>query len=296
MKKEIWRKCMSKSILIIDDEQNIINALRRALICEDFELQSETDSSKALKLIDENNFDVIICDQKMAGLTGTDILEYCSRISPGTIRILITGYSDINVLADAINKCKIHHYLTKPWDNKNLIDVIKKSLLEKENNENREELVNYIWHNKQHFETIVKNLNSIDNLSLNRKVLKNKEIISHKNSIKISVKKDDSIILLNPSEIYYLTARKGKVFIITQNDSFYSWDSMNSWEQKLKELNFFRCHRSYIVNVDKIKEITPWFNDTYNLKLKDIPDKIYSSKTFTKYLKNRFNIDSKEAT
>ena len=281
--------------MLIDDEQNIINALRRALISEDFELHCETDPFQAQKLIKKSYFDVIVCDQKMTGLTGTDILEYCSRISPYSVRILITGYSDIDVLTDAINKSKIHHYLTKPLDCKNLTGIIKKYLSEKEKNDAKEHLVNYIRSQKEHLEGIIKCLDSLSGLP-EKDDAKSKETEGRKNTGKITVKKDDSIVLLDPSEIYYLTARKGQVLIVTRNFSYCSWDSMNSWEHKLKDLNFFRCHRSYIVNVDKIIEITPWFNDTYNLKLKDISDSIYSSKSFTRRLKSRFNNNGAKTT
>ena len=279
-------------ILLVDDEQYIINALRRALIDEEFEIYSTTDSHEAMKLINFNKFDVILCDQKMAGPQGIDILDYCRRISPDTIRILITGYADVNVMADAINKCQIHYYISKPWNNKELINIINKSLSDKKMNNRKEELVSYILNHKEQFEKIVDSLNSINVQSNGISLYKIDENKAQKSMHRIAVKKDDSIVLLNPSDIYYLTARKGKVLIITKNDQYYSWDSMNSWEQRLSRFNFFRCHRSYIVNVEKIEEIIPWFNDTYNLKLKGIPDKIYSSKTFTKQLKKRFNIDT----
>lgn len=280
-------------ILLVDDEQYIINALRRVLIDEEFEIQSTTDSHEAMKLISSNKFDVILCDQKMTGFQGTDVLDYCRRVSPDTIRILITGYADVNVMAEAINKCQIHYYISKPWNNRELINIINKSLSDKEMNNEKEELVCYILEHKEQFEKIVNSLNSIK-VKVPGDILLDRSIgnKAQKSMLKITVKKDDSIVLLDPSDIYYLTARKGKVLIITKNDQYYSWDSMNSWEQRLSRFNFFRCHRSYIVNVEKIEEIIPWFNDTYNLKLKGIPDKIYSSKTFTKQLKKRFNIDT----
>ncbi|MGI6669048.1 MAG: LytTR family transcriptional regulator DNA-binding domain-containing protein [Acetivibrionales bacterium] len=279
-------------ILLVDDEQYIINALRRALIGVDFEIQSTTDSQEAIELIKSNEFDVILCDQKMAGLRGVDVLDYCRKNSPDTIRILITGYADVNVMAHAINKCKIHYYISKPWNNKELIDIIKENLSDKKINNKKEELFSYILKHKEHLEKIVNSLGSVKITSGGKLSDKSAGDKAQKRMLKIAVKKDDSIVILDPSDIYYLTARKGKVLIFTKNDQYYSWDSMNSWEERLSGFNFFRCHRSYIVNVDKIEEIIPWFNDTCNLKLKDIPDKIYSSKTYTKQLKKRFNIDA----
>ncbi|MGI6085370.1 MAG: LytTR family transcriptional regulator DNA-binding domain-containing protein [Acetivibrionales bacterium] len=282
-------------VLIVDDEKYIVNALIRALIDEEFEIYSTTDSNKAIKLIDSINFDIILCDQKMDGQQGIDILDYCRRISPDTIRILITGYADINVMADAINKCHIHYYISKPWNNKELVNIINKNLSNKKMINRKEELVSYILNHKEHFEKIVDGINSIKGQYDDISLYNSDENKAQKSMNRIAVKKDESIVLLNPSDIYYLAARNGKVLIFTKNDLYYSWDSMKSWVQKLSSFNFIKCHRSYIVNVDKIEEIIPWFNGTYNLKLKDIPEPIYASKIFIKNLKERFNIDSDNA-
>lgn len=279
-------------ILIVDDEKNIINALRRALKSENFELHNTTDSNEAMTLIRKNHYDVVICDQKMEGPQGTEVLEYCSKVSNDTIRILMTGFSDINVLTDAVNKSGIHYYISKPWNNKELVEVINNSLAGRKINKGKEELINFIWKHKEKFETIVDSLNSFEIPSGSNLSDENTYVKEKKQPMKISVKKDDSIILLDPSDIYYLTARNGKVMVVTKGNCYHSWKSMNAWEERLKDYNFFRCHRSYIVNVEKIEEIIPWFNDTYNLKLKDLSDSIYISKSYIKLLKNKFNIDS----
>jgi len=162
-------------------------------------------------------------------------------------------------------------------------------------NKIKEELVSYILNHKEEFDKIVDSINTIKAQSDDISLYKADENKTQTRMHRIALKKNERIVLLKPSDIYYLTSKNGKVLIFTKNDQYYSWDSMKSWEQKLSSFNFIRCHRSYIVNVDKIEEIIPWFNETYNLKLKDIPEMIYSSKTFTKKLKERFNIDADSA-
>ena len=277
-------------ILLIDDEINVLRALKRVLEREGYEIHSTAESNEAIRMIDCNRYDIIICDQKMPELSGTDILEYSSNVSPDTIRILITGYSDFKVMQDAINKCRIHYFFPKPWDNDTLLDVVKKALNEKTAREKKDELINNMIGHKKHLEEI---LNVLEGTGSIMKSNNNQtdDVFKEKDSSDIiSVKKEDSIIFLKPSEIYYLASTKGKVEIVTRDDQYQSWDSLKVWEERLKGFGFFRCHRSYMVNVEKIKTITPWFKDTYNLKLHDISYEIYSSKSYIKALKEFIHI------
>lgn len=86
-------------------------------------------------------------------------------------------------------------------------------------------------------------------------------------SNKITLWKNDKMMVINVDDIYYCEASERKVSIYSKNDKFEIVSTISDLFKKLPELNFFRCHRSYIVNLDKITEITPWFNNTYVIKL-----------------------------
>ena len=93
----------------------------------------------AKKILDNNKINIIITDQRMPGMTGVEFLESILEKHPEPIRVLLTGYADMNAVIDAVNKGKIFHYLTKPWNEEELdmtiqraYDVYKKRLEEKE--------------------------------------------------------------------------------------------------------------------------------------------------------------------
>jgi response regulator RpfG family c-di-GMP phosphodiesterase len=109
-------------VLLVDDEENILRSLKRLLVEEEIEVMTATSGEKALAaLADCKDIGLIISDQRMPGLTGVDFLEQAKKIRPQAIRILLTGYSDINAAIDAINRGGALKYLTKPWKDEEII-------------------------------------------------------------------------------------------------------------------------------------------------------------------------------
>lgn len=273
------------NILLVDDEINILKTLKYLLHEKNYEVDSAHLPYKAIEMIDTKKYDAIICDQRMAELTGINVLEHLRQICPSTIRILLTGFADLNVLEDAINRCKVHRYFTKPWNNEVLLAAIKEEIQNKKIREIKESFVESAMDYNKHLNELLnqdeknEKRHKVDNVG-NYVIANDKD----KKSI-ISIKKGDRIILVSPTDIYYLTSSMGKVTIVLKNDKYESWDSLKLWEEKLKHFGFYRCHRSYIINVEKVKEITPWSKDTYNVTLKDLRDNVYASKSYIKILK-----------
>ncbi len=111
---------INHTVLIVDDEKQVAKSLGRLLksiglqyIC----LESGMEGLEALKSASDP-FSLIISDQRMPGMSGSEFLEKAKEISPDTIRFLLTGYSDMDAITDAVNKGSIHKYISKPWDNK----------------------------------------------------------------------------------------------------------------------------------------------------------------------------------
>lgn len=91
---------------------------------------------------------------------------------------------------------------------------------------------------------------------------------------KITLWKNEKMYVLDANDIYYCEANKHEVNVYTKNEHFKIISSISNFHEKLGDDCFFRCHRSYIVNIDKISEIIPWFNNTYMLKLKGLDAEI----------------------
>jgi DNA-binding NtrC family response regulator len=104
------------NILMVDDSPNILLALQRTLREENYHFVTCNSANEAIALCEQQTFDLIICDQFMPGISGIELLQFLKIKAPDMIRILLTGYNDIEVAKDAVNKCSIYKYFSKPWD------------------------------------------------------------------------------------------------------------------------------------------------------------------------------------
>ena len=116
-----------KTILLLDDEVNIIKALTRTLRRDGYRILSSTSISEAFTLLAENEVQVIISDQRMPEMSGTEFLSQVKAIHPHTVRIVLSGYTDLKSVTEAINQGAIYKFLTKPWDEKQLREHIQQA-------------------------------------------------------------------------------------------------------------------------------------------------------------------------
>src|SRR5690349_4535933 len=118
----------SINILYIDDEPHNLIAFRAAFR-RDFNIFTAESALEARKIVDENDIHIILSDQRMPVTTGIEFFESIIETHPEPIRILITGYTDISAVIDAINRGQVYKYLTKPW-NENDIRIFVKAAYE----------------------------------------------------------------------------------------------------------------------------------------------------------------------
>jgi two-component system, probable response regulator PhcQ len=116
------------TIMLVDDEEFVISSIKRSLRKEEYKIIGFTDAGRALEALKSLEVDVIISDQRMPGLSGMEFLIQTRKLYPNTIRILLTGHSDIEVAISAINEGKLYRFLTKPWDDAELKVTILNSL------------------------------------------------------------------------------------------------------------------------------------------------------------------------
>ena len=118
----------SHSILCVDDEKNILNSLRRLLRQENYNLLTASSGAEGLKLLEETHVQLVISDQRMPEMSGVEFLSQVREKYPEIIRIILSGYTDVNSITDAINKGHIYKFLLKPWDEQNLFLEIRQAL------------------------------------------------------------------------------------------------------------------------------------------------------------------------
>jgi serine phosphatase RsbU (regulator of sigma subunit) len=132
-------------ILVVDDEIANLQKLRRTLI-DRYQVLSASSGKEALELIGCNDgIAVVIADQRMPDMTGIELLSHTSKLLPDAIRIILTGYTDVDVLVAAINSCKVYRYIVKPWDPPDLLMTVERGVeayrLSLENARFRKELI-----------------------------------------------------------------------------------------------------------------------------------------------------------
>ncbi len=114
---------MPHKILFVDDEPQIVQSL--SLLFDDYDVVTATSGEEALKYFNSGNVpDVVVSDQRMPMMTGVELLQKVRALSPNTVRILLTGYSDLDAVIDSVNSGEIFRYINKPWNSAKLKDTV----------------------------------------------------------------------------------------------------------------------------------------------------------------------------
>ncbi len=116
------------SLLLLDDDEHVLKSLSRLLRSEDYALSRFSDPMEALIQCTTREFDLILSDQRMPGMTGTEFFAQIATLYPQSRRLLISGYSDFEAVTEAFNLNVIHKFIVKPWDNDQLKALIEEQL------------------------------------------------------------------------------------------------------------------------------------------------------------------------
>ncbi|WP_243299789.1 LytR/AlgR family response regulator transcription factor [Bacillus litorisediminis] len=242
-------------VYIVDDEPFARDELKYLLSrTRQVNILGESGSIRsAAKEIPELKPDLVFLDIELAGDSGLNLAKQLESLEPSPAVVFATAYDEYAVQAFDLNAVD---YVLKPFDE----DRIQKTLDK------------------------VKKIREIEN-----KTIPFHPSIKNERSGKIAVPVDDRIVLLSLSDIQYLESFEGKTKIKTVKQEYTVNEALVLLEKKLSENQFLRVHRSYIVNMDFIVEIEPWFNSTFNLILKD-GSKVPVSRTYVKDMKNLLGI------
>jgi response regulator RpfG family c-di-GMP phosphodiesterase len=112
-------------ILFVDDEDNVLRSLKRLFTSEDYEVLTALSGLDGLAILKEIEVPVIVSDQRMPAMTGAEFLEKSRQLCPDAVRIILTGYADIEAAIGAINRGGAYRYVSKPWNDGDLLIVVK---------------------------------------------------------------------------------------------------------------------------------------------------------------------------
>ncbi|MCL6591591.1 MAG: LytTR family DNA-binding domain-containing protein [Firmicutes bacterium] len=213
------------------------------------------DPVKALEGIKETQPEAVFLDIEMGVIDGFTLADEILRLPRPCAIVFATAYNEYAVKAFEINAVD---YVLKPFTKERLGLTIRKLF-------------------KQYGETLKKPPESLGAFVREQKL---------KQSVKkVPVWKDDSFLLLNPHEIFYFTVADGGVWAATGQGRYSSREPLNYWEERLKDQRFFRTHKSFLVNLDKVRQAIPFFNYTYLLKFDGLKEEVPVSRSYLKDFK-----------
>ncbi|HET6719975.1 MAG TPA: EAL domain-containing protein [Rhodocyclaceae bacterium] len=114
-------------LLLVDDEANILNALKRLLRREGYRILTASSGAQGLELLAANPVQVILSDQRMPEMTGSEFLSRVKEMYPDTVRMVLSGYAELASVTDAVNRGSIYKYLSKPWDEEELKSELRQA-------------------------------------------------------------------------------------------------------------------------------------------------------------------------
>jgi two-component system response regulator HupR/HoxA len=114
------------TVLVVDDEARVLDSLEAVLAAE-FHVLRATGGAVALELLRDHDVAVIVTDYRMPGMTGVELLRRSQDMAPDAVRMVLTAYTDVDSLMDAINTGRIYHFIAKPWDPNELLVVVRRA-------------------------------------------------------------------------------------------------------------------------------------------------------------------------
>ncbi|MFQ5700047.1 MAG: response regulator [Myxococcota bacterium] len=116
------------TVLLVDDEASVLSGLLRVLRAEPYDLLTASGGADALGLLEQKSIDVVVSDERMPAMTGTELLSRIRERWPHVVRIMLTGKRDLAVAQNAINQGEVHRFLTKPCNSVDLAGAIRSAL------------------------------------------------------------------------------------------------------------------------------------------------------------------------
>ncbi len=243
-------------IIVVDDEKPAVDEL--AYMLKSYEevqvVDIFTDPVLALEAISKTSVDVVFLDISMPEMDGFVLAQMLMKLTKPPLIVFATAYDEYAVQAFEIHAID---YVLKPLTEERLSTTIKRI--------------------EEHLQQKQQSLIPIrDMLSVVR---------NPKKHDRLPVWKNDRIYLIHKNDILFCTTNENETTIITHKERFMTSDTLTELESQLDEQIFFRCHRSYIIRLDAVSEVIPWFNNTYAVKFQGCSEEVPISRRNTKVFK-----------
>lgn len=247
--------------IIVDDEKPARDELTYLLSSiEDIMVVGEAENGiQAIRKAIEEKPQLVFLDVNMPGINGIDVAKELTALEPKPLIVFITAYDSYAVSAFEVSA---FDYLLKPVSEerlRNSLDRIRSMVSSRE----------------------ARVLDKLDKLSGELGLSRSTRIVGYQNGMLFPIELD---------EILFLTLEEKNTIVVCERGKFQINGTLSELQEKLSDRKFFRSHKSYIVNLDRIDSIEPWFNSTYNIHIKGIDETIPVSRTYAKAFKEAMNI------
>jgi signal transduction histidine kinase len=113
-------------LLVVDDELDLVQSVKD-LLRREYRVLGATRAAEGLQILEREKVHIVMTDQRMPEMTGVEFLKHLRDIYPDTVRLLFTAYSDLKIVTEAVNQGNIYRYITKPWENEELLSVLRQA-------------------------------------------------------------------------------------------------------------------------------------------------------------------------
>ena len=210
------------------------------------------DGLDVLKYLQHNKVDAIFLDINIPSLDGVLLAQNISQFAHKPFIVFITAWKEHAVEAFEL---EAFDYILKPWQESRIINMLGK----------------------------------LENAWQQQSAEPQAGPVVRENDT-INLIKDERIIVTSINDIYYAEAHEKMTFVYTRRESYVMPMNITEFCSKLPAAHFFRCHRSFCVNLNKIREIEPWFNNTYILRLRDLDFQVPVSRSRVKAFRLLMNL------
>ncbi|MET1066991.1 MAG: HD domain-containing phosphohydrolase [Pseudomonas prosekii] len=142
------------TVLLVDDEESILNSLRRLLRGQPFDVLLASGGAQALEIMAQQRIDLVMTDARMPNMDGATLLAHIHDLYPSTTRILLTGYADLPTIIKAINDGQVHRYISKPWNDDEMLLTLRQALQHQHSERERQRLVQLTRQQNEQLKTL----------------------------------------------------------------------------------------------------------------------------------------------
>lgn len=200
----------SSTILLVDDEKNVLKSLKRLFIDSDYKIVTAESGEEGLKRLEEDSIQLVISDYRMPGMNGVEFLRKVKEKYQNTIRIILSGYADVAAVVEAINDGQIYKFLAKPWNEQELLTAIMRALEQYELQIENAKLTEELKKRNAELEELAKSLEDKVEKRTRDLELKNRALSISQNILNllpvgvIGIDKEHTIVYINQSLSKYI--------------------------------------------------------------------------------------------